>query len=85
MSSTHSFFAHWLQLRPVQVASDGEHVGRIYLANPHDKHGVNWYWGVAFFERPKASAHHTNTWDGFAASRDEAMAAFRAAWDRIER
>jgi hypothetical protein len=46
---------------------------------------VNWYWGVAFFERPKASAHHTNTWDGFAASRDEAMAAFRAAWDRIER
>jgi hypothetical protein len=66
-----------------EVVCDGRHVGRIYLASPHDKHGVNWYWGVAFFERPKASAHLTNKWDGFAASRDKAMAAFRAAWDRI--
>ena len=68
-----------------EVVFEGRHVGSIYLANPHDKHGVSWYWGVAFFERPKDTAHHANTLDGFAHSRDAAMAAFRAAWDWIAR
>ena len=41
-----------------EVVFEGCHVGRIYLATPWDKHGVNWYWGIAFFERPKDRASH---------------------------
>ena len=74
-----------LSTEQYEFVCDGRHVGRVYLANPHDQHCVNWYWGVAFFERPKDTVHHTNTWDGFVASRNDAMAAFRAGWDRIGR
>ena len=64
------------------MVSDGEHVGRIYCANPHDKHGQNWYWGLNFFARPPDRAHLPG-WDGYAESREEAMAAFRKAWDAM--
>ena len=78
-----------LRLRPMadfgpeqyEVVFEGQHVGRIYLANLHDKDGLNWYWGINWFERPRETAHHTKRWDGYAESREAAMAAFRAAWD----
>jgi hypothetical protein len=64
-----------------EVVFEGRHVGRIYLANPHDKAGFNWYWGINWFERPRETAHHSNLWDGYVDSRDAAMIAFRKAWD----
>jgi hypothetical protein len=50
----------------------------MYLANPHSQTGYIWFWGIAFFERPAATANQPG-WDSFAPSREQAMAAFRQA------
>ena len=57
---------------------DGEHrVGRIFRADVGRTEKTPWMWTIEFHQRRGAGPHH-----GLAASRDEAMAAFKTSWER---
>jgi hypothetical protein len=55
------------------VLSEGKIVGRI-MRQPQAPQGLPWFWTIT------AHCPQPPTSKGYAASREEAMAAFRAAW-----
>lgn len=63
------------------VLCDGKVVGGITLSTGIGSHGPTpWFWGIRYeFRRPGPMDHQ-----GGCASRDEALAAFRKAWDAME-
>ena len=57
---------------------DGERiVGRIFRAEAGHPAETPWMWTILFHERRPPGPHQ-----GFAVSREEAMAAFKASWER---
>ena len=57
---------------------DGERiVGRIFRAEAGHPAETPWMWTIVFHERRPTGPHQ-----GFAVSREEAMAAFKASWER---
>jgi hypothetical protein len=73
-----------LHLRPddsprffVVLSDDGKHLGRIFKSNsaPHDR---PWLWTIEWFSRRGGGPH-----EGFESTREDAMKAFRAAWDGV--
>ena len=57
---------------------DGERiVGRIFRAEARHRAGTPWMWTLVFHERRPPGPHQ-----GFAVSREEAMVAFKASWER---
>jgi hypothetical protein len=60
------------------VLADGKVVGRIYeRGSEHDAPGLRWFWSITVIV--PAMPNKTN---GYAATREEAMAKFRWAWDQ---
>lgn len=59
----------------VVALEDGRHVGRIFKSNsaPRD---APWFWTLDWLSRRGPGPHQGN-----AATREDAMKAFRAAWD----
>ena len=57
---------------------DGERIiGRIFRAEAGHPKETPWMWTIVFHERKPPGPHQ-----GFAVSREEAMLAFKASWER---